>query len=144
MRDPKYISNIVTYIIKNYGKKTKRNSTYQVKDQRLHGFNSIFATASIDAAKLYYKEFKRQMEYVPEEYRLKVAMIYSYGANEADPLDGELMDENPEDTSTLSQTDKDALQECIDDYNQMFGMNYDLSSKGSLNILVQSCVSFCF
>ena len=130
MRDPRYISNIVAYIIKNFAKKTKRNSTYQVKDQRLHGFNSIFATASIDAAKLYYQEFKRQMAELPETERLKVAMIYSYGANEADPLDGELMDENPEDTSTLSQTDKDALQECIDDYNQMFGMNYDLSSKG--------------
>ena len=130
MRDPKYISNIVTYIIKNFGKKTKRNSTYQMKDQRLHGFNSIFATASIDAAKLYYSEFKRQMAYVPEEHQLKVAMIYSYGANEADVLDGELIDENPEDTSTLSQSDKDALQECIDDYNQMFGKNWDLSSKG--------------
>ena len=130
MRDPKYISNIVTYIIKNFGKKTKRNSTYQMKDQRLHGFNSIFATASIDAAKLYYNEFKRQMAYVPEDHRLKVAMIYSYGANEADVLDGELMDENPEDTSTLSQSDKDALQESVDDYNQMFKKNYDLSSKG--------------
>ena len=133
MRDPKYISNIVTYIIKNFGKKTKRNSTYQMKDQRLHGFNSIFATASIDAAKLYYSEFKRQMAYVPEEHRLKVAMIYSYGVNEVDPLDGELMDENPEDTSTLSQTDKDALQECIDDYNQMFGCSFDLSSNGFQN-----------
>ena len=130
MRDPKYISNIVTYIIKNFGKKTKRNSSYQMKDQRLHGFNSIFATASIDAAKLYYSEFKRQMAYVPEEHRLKVAMIYSYGANDVDPLEGELIDENPEDTSILSQSDKDALQECIDDYNQMFKKNYDLSSKG--------------
>lgn len=130
MRDPKYISNIVTYIIKNFGKKTKRNSTYQVKDQRLHGFNSIFATASIDMAKLYYQEFKRQMEYVPEDKRLKVAMIYSYGANAEDPLDGELYDENPDDTSTLSQTDKEALQECIDDYNKEFGCNFDLSSNG--------------
>lgn len=130
MRDPRYISNIVTYIIKNFAKKTKRNSTYQVKDQRLHGFNSIFATASIDAAKLYYSEFKRQMADVPEADRLKVAMIYSYGANEEDPLDGELIDENPEDTSTLSQTDKDALQECIDDYNREFGCKFDLSANG--------------
>ena len=130
MRDPRYISNIVTYIIKNFAKKTKRNSTYQVKDQRLHGFNSIFATASIDAAKLYYSEFKRQMADVPENERLKVAMIYSYGANEEDPLDGELIDENPEDTSTLSQTDKDALQECIDDYNREFGCKFDLSANG--------------
>ena len=130
MRDPKYIGNIVAYIIKNFGKKTKRNSTYQVKAQRLHGFNSIFATASIDAAKLYYSEFKRQMADVPEAERLKVAMIYSYGANEEDLLDGELTDENPEDTSTLSQTDKDALQECIDDYNREFGCKFDLSSNG--------------
>ena len=130
MRDPRYISNIVTYIIKNFAKKTKRNSSYQVKDQRLHGFNSIFATASIDAAKLYYSEFKRQMADLPEADRLKVAMIYSYGANEEDPLDGELIDENPEDTSTLSQTDKDALQECIDDYNREFGCKFDLSANG--------------
>ena len=130
MRDPKYISNIVTYIIKHFGQKTKRNSTYQVKDQRLHGFNSIFATASIDAAKLYYKEFKRQMEYVPEGHRLKVAMIYSYGANGEDPLDGEIYDENPDDTGALSLTDKEALQECIDDYNKEFGCNFDLSSNG--------------
>ena len=130
MRDPRYISNIVTYIIKNFARKTKRNSTYQVKDQRLHGFNSIFATASIDAAKLYYSEFKRQMADLPEADRLKVAMIYSYGANEEDPLDGELIDENPEDTSTLSQTDKDALQECIDDYNREFGCKFDLSANG--------------
>lgn len=130
MRDPRYISNIVTYIIKNFAKKTKRNSTYQVKDQRLHGFNSIFATASIDAAKLYYQEFKRQMADLPETDRLKVAMIYSYGANEEDPLDGELIDENPEDTSTLSQTDKDALQECIDDYNREFSCKFDLSANG--------------
>jgi type I restriction enzyme R subunit len=57
-------------------------------------------------------------------------MIYSYGANEEDPLDGELIDENPEDTSTLSQTDKDALQECIDDYNREFGCKFDLSANG--------------
>ena len=130
MRDPRYIGNIVAYIIRNFGKKTKRNSTYQVKDQRLHGFNSIFATASIDAAKLYYDEFKRQMADVPEAERLKVAMIYSYGANEEDPLDGELTDENPEDTSTLSQTDKDALHVCIDDYNRLFGCKFDLSANG--------------
>ena len=133
MRDPRYISNIVTYIIKHFGQKTKRNSSYQVKDQRLHGFNSIFTTASIDAAKLYYKEFKRQMEYVPEDHRLKVAMIYSYGANAEDPLDGELFDENSDDPSTLSVSDKEALQECIDDYNEEFKCKFDLSSNGFQN-----------
>lgn len=129
MRDPRYISNIVTYIIKNFGKKTKRNSTYQVKDQRMHGFNSIFATASIDMAKLYYNEFKRQMQDVPEDKQLKVAMIYSYGANAEDPMDGEIFDENPEDTSTLNATDQEALQKCIEDYNEMFGCNFSTNAK---------------
>lgn len=129
MRDPRYISNIVSYIIKHFGQKTKRNSTYQVKDQRLHGFNSIFATASIDAAKLYYEEFKRQMEAMPTDQRLKVAMIYSYGANAEDPLDGELTDENPEDPSTLNATDQEALQGCIEDYNKMFGCKFSTSAK---------------
>ncbi len=130
MRDPRYISNIVEYILKNFERKTLRNKTYQKNEQRLHGFNSIFATSSIEAAKLYYREFKRQMAELPEDQRLKVAMIYSYGENGLDPLDGELPDENPEDPSAMSQTDKDALQECIDDYNKMFGENFDLSAKG--------------
>lgn len=129
MRDPKYISNIVDYIIRNFGKKTKRNSSYQVKDQRLHGFNSILATASIDMAKLYYNEFKRQMQYVPEDKQLKVAMIYSYGANAEDPLDGEIFDENPENPSALNATDQEALQQCIEDYNDMFGCNFSTNAK---------------
>lgn len=130
MKDPRYISNIVEYILTHFEQKTLRNKNYQTEDQRLNGFNSMFATSSIEMAKLYYREFKRQMELLPEGKRLKVAMIYSYGANEEDPTDGELFEENPEDTTALSQTDKDALQECIDDYNKMFGSRYDLSSGG--------------
>lgn len=129
MHDPRYISNIVSYIINNFAKKTKRNSTYQMKQQRLRGFNSIFATSSIDMAKLYYAEFQRQMQELPEEKRLKVAMIYSYGANAEDPLDGEIYDENPEDTATLNITDQEALQRCIQDYNKMFGCNFSTAAR---------------
>ena len=49
--------------------------------QRVSGFNSIFAVSSVEAAKLYYAEFQRQMAETPQR-RLKVALIYSYGANE--------------------------------------------------------------
>lgn len=129
IHDPRYISNIVSYIINNFAKKTKRNSTYQMKQQRLRGFNSIFATSSIDMAKLYYAEFQRQMQDLPEEKRLKVAMIYSYGANAEDPLDGEIYDENPEDTATLNITDQEALQRCIQDYNKMFGCNFSTAAR---------------
>ncbi len=129
MRDPRYIGNIVSYILKNFEKKTKRNSSYQVKEQRLRGFNSIFATASIEMAKLYYKEFKRQMEYLPEDKRLKVAMIYSFSANGEDPLDGDLGDENSDDPTMLNVSDREALEECIRDYNAMFGSNYSTDAK---------------
>ena len=90
--------------------------------QRLSGFNSIFAVSSVDAAKLYYDEFKRQMEAAPQR-KLKIAVIYSYGANEAD-ADGILDEENPEDTSALDLTSREFLEAAIADYNEMFHTNY--------------------
>lgn len=90
--------------------------------QRVSGFNSIFAVSSVDAAKLYYAEFKRQMAENPQR-RLKVALIYSYGANEAE-TDGLLDEENPEDTSALDATSRDFLDAAIADYNEMFHTNY--------------------
>ncbi len=90
--------------------------------QRVSGFNSIFAVSSVDAAKLYYAEFKRQMAENPQR-RLKVALIYSYGANEAE-TDGLLDEENPEDTSALDANSRDFLDAAIADYNEMFHTNY--------------------
>ncbi len=43
---------------------------------------------------------------------LRVAVIYSYGANEAE-ADGILDEENPEDTSALDQTSRDFLDDAI-------------------------------
>lgn len=129
LRSPKYIQTITHYILTHFNQKTKRNSAYQAGKRRLSGFNSIFATANIDAAKLYYDEFKRQMEYMPENQRLKIAMIYSYGANDEDPLDGQLDDENPENTAALNASDRDALEACIRDYNATFGCNFSTSAK---------------
>lgn len=90
--------------------------------QRVSGFNSIFAVSSVVAAKLYYAEFKRQMAENPQR-RLKVALIYSYGANEAE-TDGILDEENPEDTSALDANSRDFLDAAIADYNEMFRTNY--------------------
>lgn len=79
--------------------------------QRVSGFNSIFAVSSVEAAKLYYAEFQRQMSEMPQR-RLKVALIYSYGANEAE-TDGLLDEENPEDTSALDVSSRDFLEKAI-------------------------------
>ena len=142
---PERIRLVTEYILNNFDRKTYRgDKTYtfnvlqnitdvasangkkaieEVKaKQRVSGFNSIFAVSSVDAAKLYYTEFKRQMEEAPQK-RLKIAVIYSYGANEEE-TDGILDEENSEDTSALSKSDRDFLDSAIADYNATFGTSY--------------------
>jgi type I restriction enzyme R subunit len=55
--------------------------------------------------------------------RLRVALIYSYGANEEE-ADGILDEENSEDTSALDSTSREFLERAIADYNAMFHTNY--------------------
>jgi type I restriction enzyme R subunit len=123
---PERLANIVSYIRQHFDQKTKRNSFYKLKDRRLAGFNSIFAVSSIDVAKKYYAEFKKQLANVPSDQKLKVATIFSFGVNDED-LDG-MIDENSEDTSGLDANSRDFLESAIADYNAMFGTSYDTSS----------------
>lgn len=142
------ISLVIKYILNNFDRKTYRgdktyvfNALTNIKDvasagrqeveeikrkQRLSGFNSIFAVASVPMAKLYYQEFKKQMAEDPSK-ALKIATIFSYGANEEE-ADGVIDDENSEDTSALDQNSRDFLEDAIRDYNVMFHTNYDTSS----------------
>ncbi len=126
LADSERISNIVTYIRDHFDQKTKRNSFYKIKDRRLAGFNSIFTVSSIDVAKKYYAEFKKQLSIEPSDKKLKIATIYSFGVNDED-LDG-MIDENSEDTSGLDKSSRDFLESAIEDYNEMFGTSYDTSS----------------
>lgn len=123
---PERLTNIVGYIREHFDQKTKRNSFYKLKNRRLAGFNSIFAVSSIDVAKRYYAEFKKQLADLPSDKKLKVALIYSFGLNEED-VDG-VIDENSEDTSGLDASSRDFLDGAIVDYNAMFGTSYDTSS----------------
>lgn len=144
---PERISEVTAYILEHFDQKTKRGEGYYtfsklmniedvarnaaIKEQkeklRLNGFNSIFAVSSIEAAKLYYMEFKRQMAAHPEK-ALKIATIYSYGQNEEDP-DGFIDDENSDDTNELDTTSREFLDMAIADYNEAFGTMYDTSSE---------------
>lgn len=126
LASPERLTNIVNYIREHFDQKTKRNSFYKLRDRRLAGFNSIFAVSSIDVAKKYYTEFKKQLADVPSDKKLKIAMIYSFGVNEED-ADG-MIDENSEDTSGLDVSSRDFLDNAITDYNAMFGTSYDTSS----------------
>lgn len=104
-----------------------RGAVEEIKQkQRVSGFNSIFAVASVPMAKLYYEEFKKQMAADPTK-KLRIATIFSYGANEEES-DGILDEENSEDTSALDKPSRDFLEDAIKDYNEMFHTNYDTSS----------------
>jgi len=126
LASPKRLANIVNYIREHFDQKTKRNSFYKLKNRRLAGFNSIFAVSSIEVAKKYYAEFKKQIAEAPSDRKLKIALIYSFGINEEE-IDG-VIDENSEDTSGLDQSSRDFLESAIQDYNAMFGTSYDTSS----------------
>lgn len=123
---PERLANVVGYIREHFDQKTKRNAFYKLKDRRLAGFNSIFAVSSIDVAKKYYAEFKKQLADAPSDKQLKIAMIYSFGVNDED-ADG-MIDENSEDTTGLDASSRDFLDGAIEDYNKMFGTSYDTSS----------------
>ena len=125
---PERISNIVAYVLEHFDQKTLRNKYYKLKDKRVRGFNSLFATASIPAAMQYYAEFKKQQEMLPADQRLRIALIYSFGVNEAVEEDF-TEDENPETTDGLDACSRDFLDAAIHDYNSMFSVNFDTSAQ---------------
>ena len=127
LSSPKRVSNIVSYIIEHFDQKTKRNSFYDLKGQRVNGFNSMFAVASIPMAKKYYLEFKKQLE--EKQKDLTIATIYSYAQNEEDTSDGILDDEGFE-TDLLDKSSREFLDFAIDEYNKKFKTNFSSEGNG--------------
>ena len=149
--DDRRITENVKYTLEHFDRKTKRNgkayglkkllniedvakSKYKSrltnnKEKRQEvqttGFNSIFAVASIKAAKKYYLEFQKQQANNIPTKRLKIATIFSWSPNES--LDG-IFEENNESTEKLDKSSRDFLESAIQDYNRMFGTSYDTSS----------------
>ncbi|MEG0589413.1 MAG: type I restriction endonuclease subunit R [Aurantimicrobium sp.] len=126
---PERIAKVVEYMREHFDQKTQRNQTYALKERRVAGFNSLFATASIDAAKRYYLEFARQQESLPAAQKLKVGIIFSFAANEDVEGEGILPEEQFE-TDGLDQSSRDFLEQAITDFNTTFGQNWDTSSDG--------------
>lgn len=125
---PDRIFEITKYVLKVFDTKTHRNEFYDLKHRRLNGFNAMFAVQSVEAAKLYYEEFQKQQEDLPEEKRLKVATIYSFSANEDPSAIGEIEDENFE-PSAMDSTAKEFLNRAINDYNKLFKTNFSTEGK---------------
>lgn len=143
LQDPERIRLVTKYILEHFNQKTKRagghydfnrltniaevasskhNGAKEVKEStKMQGFNSMFAVDSIPMVKLYYTEFKKQMEELPTNRRLKIATIFSYAANEDE--------EDSNGTEGLDSPSREFLEMCIADYNEMFGTSYDTSAE---------------
>ena len=145
---PERISKVVAYILEHFAQKTKRDKGYrfrqlvnveevakakngldtqEIKNKTfVKGFNSILAVSSVEAARLYYTEFQKQMKARPEQ-AIKIATIYSFAPNEEED-NGFLGEENSDDTSALDSSSRDFLEDAIKGYNAYFGTNYDTSA----------------
>ena len=142
---PERLRQVVAYTLEHFDQKTKRSNGFQfagvtniadvaagrnrvdevMVSRRVNGFNAIFATASIDAAKRYYNQFAIQQQELTPDRRLKIGLIFSYAANEAE---GEgYLDEEGFETGALDASSRDFLEDAIQDYNELFGTSYDTS-----------------
>ena len=120
------LQQVVGYTLEHFDQKTKRSEHFSLAGKRVHGFNALFATASIDAAKRYYAEFRNQQKDVVPDRRLKVGIIYSYAPNEE--VGDDYLDEEGFDASALDQSSRDFLDDAIKDYNAIFGTSFDTSA----------------
>lgn len=125
LNHPERIQEVVAYLLENFDRKTRRDAGfYSFKGGAKKGFNSILATSSIAASRLYYSELKKQIAEKGKD--IKLALIYSFTPNEDDPEAG-LPDEGFE-NELLDAGSRDFLEAAIQDYNQTFGTTYDTSA----------------
>jgi type I restriction enzyme, R subunit len=109
--NPDRTDGIVQWVVANHGRKT-------------HGkdFTAIMAVSSVDALIQYYEQFKARR--AAGEHDLRVATIFSYGANEddkdADGIIGE-PDFDPKADTPANAHSRDKLDGFIADYNVQYG-----------------------
>jgi len=120
------VRQVVAYTLEHFDQKTRRSQGYALGDKRVRGFNALFATASIEAARVYYNHFQLAQEHLPPDKRLKIGLIYSYGANDA--VEEGALDEEGFDPGALSMDARAFLEDAIQDYNDLFGTSFDTSA----------------
>lgn len=102
------LNKIADYILQDWKRKTKNGK-----------FNALFATSNIEVLKRYYKLFSYK-----KADDFKIATIFTYQANEEDKSDMLDVDIFAGERTTDTQHSRDFLEDCISDYNKMFGTNY--------------------
>jgi len=118
---PKRLDKIVDYIIAYHDQKTFNKA-----------YSALFAVSSIDNVIKYYDLFQKKKEEGKQD--LRIATIFTYGANEADADAQDYLpgDETEQELGMaaepkvkyLSSHTRDKLEGFIGDYNQMYGTLY--------------------
>lgn len=98
------IALIVNHILLHHKQKSRIGS---------NKYTALFATPSIPVLVKYYDEFKKH------DHNLKIAAIFSYGANE--DLEGK------------DEHSRDSLERIMGDYNKMFDTNYSTDTFAAYN-----------
>lgn len=118
LESPRRLEKITDYIINNHNRKTHSRA-----------FTAMFCVSSIDTLTKYYDLFKAGKEL--GKHNLRIATIFSYGANEDDKDASGLLVE--EDAFSLAAEpsesyhylhSRDALESYIGDYNTLFGTSF--------------------
>ncbi|MCR4329587.1 MAG: type I restriction endonuclease subunit R [Candidatus Roizmanbacteria bacterium] len=102
------LNKIADYVLVDWKRKTKKGK-----------FNAIFATTSIEVLKKYYTLFKKKK---PDDF--KIATIFTYRANEDDSSDMLDVDVFAGEGTAGNKHSRDFLEDCIKDYNGLYGTNY--------------------
>ena len=102
------LNKITDYVLADWKRKTKNGK-----------FNALFATSNIEVLKKYYSLFKKKK---PADFKL--ATIFTYQANEDDSSDMLDVDVFAGEGTVGNQHSRDFLEDCIKDYNKMYGSNY--------------------
>ncbi len=102
------LEKITEYILHDWKRKTKNGK-----------FNAIFATSNIDVLKKYYTLFSKKK---PADF--KIATIFTYQANEDDSNDILDVDVFAGEGTPGNKQSRDFLEDCIKDYNKLYGTNY--------------------
>ncbi len=117
LNSPKRLEKITDYILAYHDQKTFR------KD-----YSALFAVSSIDNAIAYYDLFQKKK--AAGEHDLRVAAIFTYGANEEDedaqdfmPGDEMQLAAEPQAAYKFSHT-RDKLEAYIGDYNKMYNTSF--------------------
>lgn len=121
MDSPQRLGKIADYILTHHNQKTKRPD-----------FTGMFCVSSIETLTRYYALFKERQAGVANP--LKIATIFSYAANEENPLANGLIEEEAPEIPTgakINQNSRDKLDEYIADYNAMFGTKYSTNDSQS-------------